>query len=107
MEKKSKTTVELYRDLVNVEIRALVQRVTEASTTIDQIFALFEDLAVRLEESTLNTEQNRNRLEMAREEIARLSNHVERQSIDSREIFARLKALDLRIQRLESSETDN
>lgn len=103
LQNKSKTTVELYRDLVNVEIRALVHRVAEVSTTVDQIFSMFEDLTIRLEESAVNTEQNRNRLAMAREEINRLSNQVEQQANNGREIFARLKAISLRVQRLEET----
>ena len=103
MSDKSKTTAELYRDLVNIEVKTLVHRVTEVSVTVDQIFNLFEDLALRLEEGTVQTEQNKVRLEMTREEISRLSAHIDKQIHDGREIFARLKALDLRVQRLENT----
>lgn len=98
---KNKSTVELYRDLVNVEMRSLVHRVTETSNTIEQIFNLFEDLAMRLEEGTMQIEQNRKRLEMAKDEIASLSKKVAAQHSEGLSILARVRKLEGRLKKLE------
>ena len=100
---KKKSTVEIYRDLVNVEMRSLVHRVTETSNTIEQIFKLFEDLAMRLEEGTMQIEQNRKRLDIAREEIVRLNKKVIAQHNEGLSILERVKELDARLQNLEKT----
>lgn len=100
---KKKSTIEIYRDLVNVEMKSLVHRVTETSNTIEQIFLLFEDLALKLEEGTMQIEQNRRRLEIAKEEIARLSKTLESQFLQGKSILERVKALDSRLKKLEET----
>jgi len=102
-EVKNKSTIEIYRDLVNVEMRSLVHRVTETGNTIEQIFNLFEDLAMRLEEGTMQIEQNRKRLDIAREEIVNLHKKITAQHVEGLSILDRVKELDSRLKKLEDT----
>lgn len=73
---KNKRTVEIYQDLVHVEVRSLVNRVTELTQTIGDVFTEVTALALQLEESTGKVDQIATSLEYCKDEIKKLKDKV-------------------------------
>jgi peptidoglycan hydrolase CwlO-like protein len=73
---KNKRTVEIYQDLVHVEVRSLVNRVTELTQTIGDVFGEVTALALQLEESSGKVEQLGTSLEYCKDEIKKLKDKV-------------------------------
>lgn len=72
----SKRTVEIYRDLLQVEVRALVGRVTELTQTVGALFGEVNNIAVQIEESTSNMERVGNGLSYCRKEISSMKQTI-------------------------------
>jgi chromosome segregation ATPase len=73
----TKRTVEIYQDLVQVEVRALVNRVTELTQTIGEVFSEVTALALQLEESSGKVEQISTSLEYCKDELKKLRERVD------------------------------
>jgi len=74
--KPHKETVEIYRDLVHIEVRGLVTRVTELTKTIGNVFTEVTALALQLEESTGTVDQLASSLDYCRSELKELKERV-------------------------------
>ncbi len=74
---KNKRTIDVYQDLVQVEVRSLVNRVTELTHTIGTVFAEVTTLALQIEESTGKVDQIATSLEYCKDEIKKLKERVE------------------------------
>ena len=66
----NKRTVEIYRDLLQVEVRALVSRVSELTQTVGALFGEVSSIAVQLEDSVNGMDRMSNSLSYCREEIS-------------------------------------
>lgn len=66
----NKRTVEIYRDLLQVEVRALVSRVSELTQTVGSLFGEVHNLALQLEESVDTQDRLAGGLTFCREEIS-------------------------------------
>jgi chromosome segregation ATPase len=51
--KHHRTTVEMYRDLLQIEVRSLVQRVGELTGTVGEMFGEVNMIAIQLDESVV------------------------------------------------------
>jgi len=84
MDKKSipsqhRDTVEVYKELVHIEVRALVTRVADLTNTISAVFTEVTALALQLEESSGKLEQLDTSLAYCRDEIKKLKELVKKQ----------------------------
>ncbi len=73
----NKSTVDIYKELVHVEVRALVGRVSELTQTIGDVFTEVTALALQLEESSGKVDQLSTSLSYCREEITKLKTRVD------------------------------
>jgi uncharacterized coiled-coil DUF342 family protein len=74
---KNKSTVEIYKDLIYVEVRSLINRVTDITGTIESILREMTALALQTEEHSQKVKQNSIGLDYCRKEIKRLKEELE------------------------------
>lgn len=78
---RNRSTVDIYKELVHVEVRSLVSRVTELTQTIGDVFTEVSALALQLEESSGKVDQLSTSLTYCKEEIAKLKTRVEEHAL--------------------------
>jgi len=72
----NKRTVEIYRDLLQVEVRALVTRVSELTHTVGSLFGEVNLIAIQLEESIKHMERLSGRLVYCEEELSTIKKNL-------------------------------
>lgn len=72
MSEKSKhhrSTMEMYRDLLQIEVRSLVQRVAELTGTVGEMFGEVNTIALQLEESVQKMHRLSGGVDYCRDEL--------------------------------------
>jgi len=77
-----KETVEVYKELVYIEMRSLISRVAELTNTISDVFKEVTALALQTEEATGKIDQMSASLDYCREEIRKLKQQIVTQQKD-------------------------
>jgi len=96
-----RNTVETYRELLHIEVRALVQRVAELTTTISSVFEEVNSVAMQLEIRSQKIDQLASSAEFQRSEINELK-RLRRESDDSaRQLESQINDLQKTVERLE------
>lgn len=72
----SKQTVEIYRDLLQVEVRALISRVSELTSTVGDLFVEVNGIAIQLEESVHKVDRVTGGLDYCREELGAIRKSI-------------------------------
>lgn len=72
----NRATVDIYKELVHVEVRSLVTRVAELTQTIGDVFTEVTALALQLEESSGKVEQLTTSLDYCKDEVQKLKLRV-------------------------------
>jgi len=85
---KNKTTVEMYRDLLQVEVKSLMARVTELTTAVGAMFGEVNGIALQMENTVNKMGSMATGLDYCREEIKTIKNSIsgyEKQLVDIQE----------------------
>lgn len=102
MSEKSKHhrgTMEIYRDLLHIEVRSLVQRVAELTGTVTELFGEVSTIAIQLEESVENMQRLSGGVDYCRDELGAI-----RQTIGAHESL--VKQLQEKISMLDTQVTE-
>jgi chromosome segregation ATPase len=73
---RNKRTVEIFRDLLQVEVRSLISRVTELTSTVGDLFTEVNGIAIQLESSVTKVEQLTGGLSYCREEVGAIRKSI-------------------------------
>jgi len=92
--KKSKRTIEIYRDLLQVEVRALVGRVAELTSTVNDLFTEVNNIALQLEESVAKSSRVNSGLSYCREEMRAVRKVAAESNKQIKDVQARVENLE-------------
>lgn len=97
--KHHRGTMEIYRDLLHIEVRSLVQRVAELTGTVGEMFGEVNTIAIQLEESVEKMHRLSGGVDYCRDELGAI-----RQTIGAHE--SQVKQLEKKISSLEAQVTE-
>lgn len=92
--KKSLTTLENYRQLVDVEIRSLLRRSGELTATVDHLLIEVGSIALRIEEAGSNTDRVLTRMEFLKSEFDLLKRKTALQESNTNALHQRMLRIE-------------
>ena len=97
---RNKTTVEVYRDLLQVEVKSLIGRVAELTDTVGNLFVEVNGIALQMEHAVDRLEQMKSGLEYCREEIRAINTTIAGHEKTLSDIQKRVKTVEEQLDRL-------
>jgi len=73
---KNKTTVEIYRDLLQVEVKSLIGRVAGLTETVGNLFVEVNGIALQMEHTVDRLEQTHTGLDYCRKEMSAIRTNM-------------------------------
>ncbi len=73
---KNKSTIEVYRDLLQIEVKSLIGRVAELTDTVGSLFVEVNGIALQMEHTVDRLEQTHSGLDYCRKEMSTIKNNV-------------------------------
>ena len=98
---KNKATVDVYRDLLRVEVRALVSRVGELTQTVGDLFTEVSHIAIQLESSTSSVEQSTAGINYCRSQLGDLKQTTAKWETQLEALQKRIQDTEDRMESLE------
>ena len=99
---KKRSTLETYQNLLEIEIKSLVQRIGEISQTVGQLFEAINEMAIKVEEDVSTMERVRGGVDFCRSEIAAINKLLSSKSLQIKQLEEKVASMRERLQALEA-----
>lgn len=97
---KNKTTVEVYRDLLQIEVKSLIGRVTQLTDTVGELFVEVNGIALQMEHTVDRLEQTHTGLDYCRKEMTALKTTITGHEKLLSDIQTRMRTVESHLDRL-------
>ena len=104
---RNKSTVDVYRDLLRVEVRALVGRVGELTQTVGDLFTEVSHIAIQLEQSSNRTDQAAGGVHYCRTELGAVKQSLSNCELQLGDLRKNMQDAESKITDLESQVATN
>ena len=102
-----KQTIEAFRNLLQVEVRSLIGRVSELTVTVGDLFSEVNGVAIQLEESVAKMQRLSGGLEYCRKEIVVIKKSLGKFEGDIEDIRDRIIRAEKRMQTIQEKLPDS
>lgn len=102
---KNKTTIEVYRDLLQIEVKSLIGRVTQLTDTVGELFVEVNGIALQMEHTVDRLEQAHTGLDYCREEMSALKTTIIGHERLLSDIQTRMRTVEAHLKRINGKDS--